>query len=295
MPTKMPFIPLDIIHCIINEVADHRTLQRCALVAEPFRSPAQKRIYSSLNLSPSTSAHDDRIQKLHEIIIRNPLIGTYVQSLFLDLPTPRTAQSSPILRLFPCLRALRVLTKRPQWSAYPDEVRADVYHLLQSPNLQELTLQHIDGFPIDLLVQCALLKRLTLKDMNVDHDTSPVISLPGSNPAHQGRPRSLSFLWASDIITPFLHSCLLPESDLDLSQLYRFEALPASSNGTSCEMKKVLNLCENSLEIFTFPSERSTRKSLMVVFSLLKHGILTKYCVTKSSISHPCGSYVFFV
>jgi hypothetical protein len=251
-------VPRDIIHCIVDEIADISTLQKCALVAPSFRSPAQKRMYGSIILRPSIT-NRRRLQKLYGILKRNPILATYIQKLVLQLPGPDNSVSFPVLRLLPCLRSLHVITQQPHWMSYPDTIRSDVYNLILSPGLEEVTLQYIDRFPVELLMQCTHLRRITFQDIITCDATDPALPPTGTRDLQRkARPESLAFPWASDIIEPFLHSCSLKSSSLDLSQLRKCEALPTSSKSGMAGLQRLVELCPDSLEVFTFPSDLSS-------------------------------------
>jgi len=71
-------IPQDIIDHVIAAVGhDEHLLKQCALVSSSFLRPSRKKLFSQIILS----GWDETSQRLHQVLIQNPVIWTFVRSI----------------------------------------------------------------------------------------------------------------------------------------------------------------------------------------------------------------------
>ena len=102
----MVTIPQDIIYNIIEAVAsggyNRRSLKECALVSSSFLLPCRKHLFSNLYLS-----RDQNCQRLHQFLVENSVVQSFVRSITIDLCWLLNCTSLiAILRLpFCCLKS----------------------------------------------------------------------------------------------------------------------------------------------------------------------------------------------
>ncbi|KIL56625.1 hypothetical protein M378DRAFT_89061 [Amanita muscaria Koide BX008] len=76
-------IPQDIIDNIIEAVGDDsRLLKNCALVSSSFLLPSRKRLFSQISLRD-----DQACQRLHQFLVENPVIQSFVRSIAIRYQT----------------------------------------------------------------------------------------------------------------------------------------------------------------------------------------------------------------
>ncbi|RDB16420.1 hypothetical protein Hypma_002906 [Hypsizygus marmoreus] len=216
--------PEDIIVTILEELrTDRPTLRACTLVARSFRSPCQRLLFSMIGFDYLQMEHSRMqsarcVQRLHAVLITNPLLGLFVRELNLMYEFEAEA-STDVLRLLPRLRTLAVETLAPRhwskpsvpWESFPPNLRSGIGHLMQLPSLENVDLRGISGFPVfHFPIQ---LRHLTLSRVQLHKSIAsamPVISL-----------RSL-----------------------------RFKRLPTQSDIDNCQL--VLQMAANTLERLQF-------------------------------------------
>ncbi|RDB30315.1 hypothetical protein Hypma_007071 [Hypsizygus marmoreus] len=238
----VPEIPQDIIDTIIDELAtDPSTLSACALAARSFRSPSQKHMYETIkmDLSPGHPSHTS-VHRLLDILTTNPLLGTSVKSLIVVLPHSNTEKLSGISRLFPRLRKIVITCSlvheggTSRWNAVAEELRVDLYRLMRSPSVEEISFHSIQGFPTRHLTTCGQLKAITLIDVEPDDSVESLVP-PMPADTYTCPSPSVGQLRALHIqpwkrLSPFINHLTNPSSSLSLTRLreYRIELYKSS-------------------------------------------------------------------
>ena len=102
----MVAIPQDIIDSIIEAVGDDkRLLKKCALVSSSFLLPCRKHLFSKIFLGRNRAC-----QRLHQVLVENPVVQSFVRSIIIDLDVLLDRKSLiALLRLpFCCLESLSI-------------------------------------------------------------------------------------------------------------------------------------------------------------------------------------------
>jgi hypothetical protein len=149
-------IPQDIIDNIIEAVGDDsRLLKKCALVSSSFLLPSRKHLFSNISLFRV----DQACQQLHQLLVENPVIQSFVRSITIS-PDYRSSKSHlqlnrtsliAILRLpFCCLESFSINVWYPSnWNEFSSELKDALLTIIHSSTLKTLYLENID-VPITL-------------------------------------------------------------------------------------------------------------------------------------------------
>ena len=159
-------IPQDIIYYIVEAVAsddDRDSLKKCALVSSSFLLPCRKRLFSELSLG-----RDQICQRLHQFLVENPVIQSFVRSITLN-PWRRSFKYKctsliAILRLsFCCLKSFSINMPSVwvdcpfNWNDFSSELRDALSTVIHSSTLKILNLKNI-MMPIMLFLGLNLTK-----------------------------------------------------------------------------------------------------------------------------------------
>jgi hypothetical protein len=162
-----PTLPPEIIDEIVDKLSnedDRITLKACSAVCSSFRDPAQKKLFSSIYIhsSPKATLRNDC---LSEILISNPHIATFIESVFilLVMDAPDTLLGK-FLNL-PRLSSIAFWDGSEGgivWGSLSSCFRTDFFHLLQMPTLRSVSLFPMQDLPINALRRCSQLKSLSM-------------------------------------------------------------------------------------------------------------------------------------
>ena len=164
-------IPQDIIDNIIEAVGDDsHLLKKCALVSSSFLLPSRKRLFSNISLFRV----DQACQQLHQLLVENPVIQSFVRSITISpdytsskshLQLNRTSLIA-ILRLpFCCLESFSINVWYPSnWNDFSSELKDALLTIIHSSTLKTLYLENID-VPI-MLFHGIHLTRLELRSVS---------------------------------------------------------------------------------------------------------------------------------
>ena len=170
----MVTIPQDIIYYIIEAVAsgdyDRRSLKACALVSSSFLLPCRKHLFSNLYLT-----RDQTCQRLHQFLVENPVVQSFVRSITIVLYNllPICKSLIALLRLpFRCLESFRI-TRNDVWSQFPldwnddfsSELKDTLSTVIHLSTLKTLHLMRI-RVPITLFLGINLTKLELTDDLS---------------------------------------------------------------------------------------------------------------------------------
>ena len=136
-------IPQDIIYNIIEAVGDDkRLLKACALVSSSFLLPCRKHLFSKLSL---IRASDQTCQRLHQFLVENPVVQSFVRSITIGLYKLLNCTSIiAILRLpFCCLESFSIFGWN--WNNFSSELKDTLSTVIHSSTLKTL---HLDGINV---------------------------------------------------------------------------------------------------------------------------------------------------
>ena len=167
----MVAIPQDIIDNIIEAAGDDkRLLKACALVSSSFLLPCRKHLFSKLYL-----IRDQPCQRLHQVLVENPVVQSFVRSIAIGLYELLNSTSLiAILRLpFCCLESLSIIgndlwSRTPlDWNDFSSELKDTLSTVLHSSTLKTLYFNKI-SVPIMLFLDIRVnLTELELTDVGV--------------------------------------------------------------------------------------------------------------------------------
>ena len=144
----MDLVSQDIIDSIIEKIDDRVLLKTCTLVSPTFLIPSRKRLFSRIFLKS-----DQTCQRLHQLLVENPVLQSFVKSIIMDLgdKTLRLNGTSlvAILRLpFCCLESSSIHTRyQSDWEDFGSELKDALSTIIHSPTLKTLQLDDILNVP----------------------------------------------------------------------------------------------------------------------------------------------------
>ena len=174
-------IPQDIIDNVIAALGnDKRSLKQCALVSSSFLLPSRKQLFYSIRFG----FNDEGCQRLHQFLVQNPVIRSFVRRLHVyrgwrskltfDKSLPAFLQLS-FCHLeeffFSSLDAVN-------WSDFSGELKDALSTLMHSPSLKILSVHTIHNVPITLFLGIAHLTKLHLRSVSLKDALSPLIHSP---------------------------------------------------------------------------------------------------------------------
>src|ERR1700685_157574 len=142
-------IPQDIIDSVIEAVDDRDLLKICALVSSSFLFPSRKQLFCRLDLGG-----DQACQRLHQFLVKNPVIQSFVSSIAIKQDQGYRASCSQlnrtsliaILRLpFCCLKSLHINMwwKPLNWNHFSSELQDALSTIIHSPTLKTFHLRDV--------------------------------------------------------------------------------------------------------------------------------------------------------
>ena len=173
-------IPQDIIDSVIAAVGDDtRLLKQCTLVSSSFLRPSRKQLFSRITLKS-----DQTSLAIHQFLVQNPIIQSFVRSITLRDNNGESGTYDPkfpewmngksllaILRLpFCCLECFTILIRRNtldpiswDWNSFSTELKDALSNIIHSSTLKTLSLTGIPKMPIIFFLHIAHLTTLELR------------------------------------------------------------------------------------------------------------------------------------
>ena len=170
-------MPQDMISLILEQYLfdDASTLHACALVSRSFLVSSQKCLFHTIHLD-----HQRHCQRLHQVLLSNPSLFTYVRDLFLvgyesggDISGPRPppvhwacteGTLHAVLNMFPHLRLLSLTFSYPasDWNKLSVEFKMALGRVFTLPSLTVCKVQGICNVPAECFRALRHLKELSL-------------------------------------------------------------------------------------------------------------------------------------
>ena len=172
-------LPQDIIDSVIAAVGnDTHSLKQCSLVSSSFLLPSRKHLFSKI-----TIRSDETCQGIQQLLVRNPVIQTFVKAITLTESTPRWCTFPEwlngtsliaILRLpFCCLESFSILLCEPEdefesntefldWDCFSSETEDAISNVIFSSTLKTLSFNGITNVPTTFFLHIPHLTTLEL-------------------------------------------------------------------------------------------------------------------------------------
>jgi hypothetical protein len=175
-------IPQDIIDNVIKAVGDDtHLLKQCAIVSSSFLRPSRKRLFSRISLGS-----DEKCQGIHQFLVQNPVVQSFVRTITLDGWDLKTSKSMKfmnstsllaiLLLPFCCLERFSIIVYRGDrdwdpwnWNSFSSEMKDAISNIIQSSTLKTLSLKGIFKVPITIFLQTAHFTTLELHSLS-PHD-----------------------------------------------------------------------------------------------------------------------------
>ena len=175
--TKSVEIPQDIIDNVIAAVGDDtHLLKQCSLVSSSVLRPSRKQLFSRISIN------DNTCQGIHQLLVQNPDIQSFVRDITLTESMPNwrivlewanCSSLLAILRLpFCCLERFSIIVHRDEWdgktsesdwNSNPISELEDVLsNMKQLSTIKTLSLERITEVPITFFLRIDDLTTLVL-------------------------------------------------------------------------------------------------------------------------------------
>ena len=168
-------IPQDIIDNVIAAVDDDTDLlKQCSLVSSSFLLPSRKRLFSRITLRS-----DEICQGIHQLLVQNPVIQSFVKSITLmhmdaSIQHPKSINGTSllaILRLPFCgLERFSIILCRIgwhwNWNSFSSEMEDALSNIILSSTLKTLSLDGITNVPITFFRHIVHLTTLELHSLS---------------------------------------------------------------------------------------------------------------------------------
>ena len=168
-------IPQDIIDNVIAAVGDDRDLlEKCALVSSSFLHPSRKQLFARITLR-----NDRTSQKIHHVLVQNPVIQSFVRTITLAYDDPNTSLEwvngkslLAVLRLpFCCLERFSIIIgqnyslvgKYWDWNSFSSELKVALSNIIHSSTLKSLYLDRNIKVPITFFQHIVHITTLELR------------------------------------------------------------------------------------------------------------------------------------
>jgi hypothetical protein len=164
-------IPQDIIDNVIAAVGDDtHSLKQCSLVSSSFLLPSRKQLFSTITISS-----DETCQGIHQFLVQNPVIQSFVKSIII-MDSERSEYYSLWMNSASLLAILRLPFCRLDsfaiinylgwsWNFFSSEMKDALSNIILSSTLKFLYLSYIANLPIAFLLQITHLKTLVLDSL----------------------------------------------------------------------------------------------------------------------------------
>ena len=174
-------IPQDIIDSVIAAVGDDkRLLKQCALVSSSFLLPSRKQLFSRITLR-----NDKTCRGIHQLLVQNPVIQSFVRAITLteyisdwDSGSPKWMNSTSLLAIlrlpYGCLECFSINVsptnywdaKPWDWNNFSGELKDALSNIIHSSNLKTLSLEGITRVPITFFLHIVHLSTLELNSVS---------------------------------------------------------------------------------------------------------------------------------
>ena len=170
-------IPQDIIDNVIAALGDDkRSLKQCALVSSSFLPPSRKRLFYSISFGSNVEA----CHRLHQILVQNPVIRSFVRRITFNHPGSKLAFDKSLLAIlqlpFCHLEEFSLSNvywtwggTTVNWSGFSGELKDALSTLIHSPTLKILYLRGVKNVPITLFLGIAHLAKLHLNSFSLNY------------------------------------------------------------------------------------------------------------------------------
>ena len=181
---KLVELPQDIIDNIIAAGGDDTDfLKQCSLVSSSFLHPSRKHLFSRITLGS-----DETCQGIHQFLIQNPVVQTFVRAITLTKSQPNwRINGTPLLAIlrlpFRCLECFSIVffendvqavvfwltdAELWSWSDFSSEMKDALSNIMRSSTLKTLCLNGITNVPSTFL-HIAHLRTLELHYLTPNH------------------------------------------------------------------------------------------------------------------------------
>ena len=180
--TKSLEIPQDIIDNVVAAVGDDkRLLKQCSLVSTSFLLPCRKLLFSKISLE-----NDQTCQGIHQFLVQNPVIQSFVGTIILTLQNRQWVNGTSLLGILglPLCRlehfSIGCSWGGPSnWNSFSNELKDALSNFIHSSNLKSLSLRTIKvPFTFFLhivhLTTLELWDAIQLNDFGNDENSSPL-------------------------------------------------------------------------------------------------------------------------
>jgi hypothetical protein len=195
-------IPQDIIDNVIAAVGDDTgVLKQCTLVSSSFLLPSRKQLFSGMTIES-----DETCQGIHQFLIQNPVIQSFVRDITLKVVNRYHNKISDWINGTSLLAILRLPFSRLEcfsvrgnwdgftwnWNSFSSELKDALSNIIHSSTLKTLSLKDSTNVPITYFFHLHL--------TTLELDFSP-IDFCDEN--------SNSLIWvASEGVTPMIDRCV---------------------------------------------------------------------------------------
>jgi hypothetical protein len=175
-------IPQDIIDNVIAAVGDDtHLLKQCTLVSSSFLLPSRKQLFSRITLS-----NDQTCERIHQFLVQNPVIQSFVRTITLTEESLYIWNSSSslwmngtsllaILRLlFCCLERFLIIVIQEwgwhpwDWNSFSSELKDALSNIIHSSTLKTISLTGIAKVPSTFFLHIVHLTTLELHSLSPD-------------------------------------------------------------------------------------------------------------------------------
>ncbi|RDB30512.1 hypothetical protein Hypma_007066 [Hypsizygus marmoreus] len=260
-------VPQEIVDTIVEAIpTDHSMLKTCALVSSSFRYPAQKRLYKSVQLefSQDTARHVYHGAaltplQLHNILAANPVLGKHVKHLSVLLPWSDGEGLLVNLDMLPCVCKFSMTRSQfgdpfrhgnAHWSSLSAHLRNDIYNIIRSPQVVDISISNIDAFSAPFLTTCAQLKSINLEYVTHTNSTDFLVDVPPTS-ARRGGLEVLRLMRIADPRS-FIDYFSAPLSILDISHLREYHTIMYNNVQDTAEFQTLSEPFARSLEKLSF-------------------------------------------
>ena len=190
--TKSVELPQDIIDNVIAAGGDDTDfLKQCSLVSSSFLHPSRKHLFSRITLGS-----DETCQGIHQFLIQNPVVQTFVRAITLteSMPnwrmTPEWINGTPLLAIlqlpFCCLECFSIVLREDDeqamtfwltedvppdvwdWNDFSSEMKDALSNIILSSTLKTICLNGIINVPTTFFSRITHLTTLELHSLTPD-------------------------------------------------------------------------------------------------------------------------------
>lgn len=200
-----PQLPLEVLDHILSFLRDDRpSLQCCAKVNQAFSDMVERHWYHSVmfsNFEPRNISGKRESEELAKLFIKTPRLRFHVRVLRIAIasredlrwfvkPITNEERIAEVLPLIPQITTI-LLSGKMSWKKLHQVFRNSfVQMLVQTPSVENISIDGIDDFLLSLLNPCQSLKHLSL--INIDGSLSIAEDSPSRFVSNNERARPIS-------------------------------------------------------------------------------------------------------